>query len=244
MAEAKAESPIAASATPVGTTPIATTPAAAKPTTAPGLAEDMAGQLRARVTGGALRPGQRLSEAKLAAELDISRNTLREVFRLLTREGILRHEPNRGVFVATPSMASILDIYRVRRLIEVPALAQAWPGHAAVARMRAAVARAETLHPAGDWLGVGSANMEFHSAIVALTDSPRLIGFFTQIIAELRLAFGLLDSPEQLHRPYITRNAEILARLEAGDPPGAAQLLEEYLNQSERAVLEAFARLG
>ena len=211
---------------------------------APGLAEDMAAQLRGRVTGGALRPGQRLSEAKLAAELEISRNTLREVFRLLTREGILRHEPNRGVFVATPSMASILDIYRVRRLIEVPALAQAWPGHAAVARMRAAVARAETLHPAGDWLGVGSANMEFHSAIVALTDSPRLIGFFTQIIAELRLAFGLLDSPEQLHRPYITRNAEILGRLEGGDAPGAARLLEDYLNPSERAVLEAFARLG
>ena len=232
MAEAKAESPFAASA------PLAATdPATPKPASAPGLAEDMAGQLRARVTGGALRPGQRLSEARLAAELDISRNTLREVFRLLTREGILRHEPNRGVFVATPSMASILDIYRVRRLIEVPALAQAWPGHAAVAR-------AETLHPKADWQGVGSANMEFHSAIVALTDSPRLIGFFTQIIAELRLAFGLLDSPEQLHRPYITRNAEILARLEAGDAPGAARLLEDYLNQSERAVLEAFARLG
>lgn len=211
---------------------------------APSLAEEMAARLRARVTGGALRPGQRLSEARLAAELEISRNTLREVFRLLTREGILRHEPNRGVFVATPSMASILDIYRVRRLIEVPALAQAWPGHAAVARMRAAVARANALHPAGDWQGVGSANMEFHSAIVALTDSPRLIGFFTQIIAELRLAFGLLDSPEQLHQPYITRNSEILARLEAGDPPGAAALLEDYLNQSERAVLQAFARLG
>ena len=225
-----------------GAKPESRPPQAAAPS--PSLAEEMAARLRASVTGGALRPGQRLSEARLAAELEISRNTLREVFRLLTREGILRHEPNRGVFVATPSMASILDIYRVRRLIEVPALAQAWPGHAAVARMRAAVAHATTLHPSGDWQGVGSANMEFHSAIVALTDSPRLIGFFTQIIAELRLAFGLLDSPELLHRPYITRNAEILARLEAGDPPGAAQLLEEYLNQSERAVLEAFARLG
>ncbi len=74
---------------------------------APSLAEDMAALIRARVTGGTLRPGQRLSEARLAADLEISRNTLREVFRLLTREGILRHEPNRGVFVATPSMASI-----------------------------------------------------------------------------------------------------------------------------------------
>ncbi|MFC3527648.1 GntR family transcriptional regulator [Paracoccus mangrovi] len=208
------------------------------------LAEETAARLRAQVTGGALVPGQRLSEARLAADLDISRNTLREVFRLLTREGILRHEPNRGVFVATPSMASILDIYRVRRLIEVPALAQAWSGHAAVARMRAAVERAEELHGSGDWQGIGSANMEFHLAIVALTDSPRLIGFFTHIIAELRLAFGLLRSPEQLHRPYIARNAQILERLTAEDAAGAAAMLEDYLNQSERAVLEAFARLG
>ena len=214
------------------------------PEPAPGLAEEIAVRLREQVTGGTLTPGQRLSEARLAAELDISRNTLREVFRLLTREGILRHEPNRGVFVAVPSMASILDIYRVRRLIEPPALAQGWPGHSAVARMRAAVSRAGELQAIPDWRGIGSANMEFHSAIVALTDSPRLMQFFTQITAELRLAFGLLDSPELLHRPYIARNAEILALLESGQAEAAARLLGDYLNQSERAVLEAFARLG
>lgn len=211
---------------------------------APGLAEDMAQQLRDRVISGELGPGQRLSEARLAADLQISRNTLREVFRLLTREGLLSHQPNRGVFVATPSMASIVDIYRIRRMIELPALAQAWPGHDAVARMETAVARAETLHRQGDWRGIGSANMEFHAAIVALTDSPRLIGFFARITAELRLAFGLLGSPEQLYRPYITRNGAILDRLRDGDAAAASALLEDYLNQSERTVLEAFARLG
>lgn len=212
--------------------------------TEPSLIEEIASRLRDQVTGGTLIPGQRLSEARLAAELDISRNTLREVFRLLTREGLLRHEPNRGVFVAVPSMATILDIYRLRRLIEVPALAQAWPRHPGVERMRAAVQTAQGLRATGDWRAIGSANMEFHAGIVSLTDSPRLIGFFAQIIAELRLAFGLLDSPELLHSPYINRNAEILARLEGDDAAGAAALLEDYLNQSERAVMAAFARLG
>ncbi|MDT1064345.1 GntR family transcriptional regulator [Paracoccus sp. CPCC 101403] len=210
----------------------------------PSLTEEIATRIRDHVTGGVLIPGQRLSEARLAGDLDISRNTLREVFRLLTREGLLRHEPNRGVFVAEPSMASILDIYRVRRLIEVPALAQAWHRHAAVARMRAAVERAQNLRELGDWRGIGSANMEFHAAIVALTDSPRLMGFFAQVSAELRLAFGLLDSPELLHEPYIDRNADILVRLEGGDPAGAAAMLDDYLGQSERVVLQAFARLA
>jgi DNA-binding GntR family transcriptional regulator len=213
-------------------------------TTATPLTEVVAARLRAMVTEGQLTPGQRLSEARLSGELGISRNTLREAFRLLTREGLVRYEPNRGVFVAAPSMPAILDIYRVRRLIEIPALAQAWPKHQAVASMRAAVAAAEAARERRDWQGVGSANMNFHAAIVALIDSPRLTAFFSQIIAELRLAFGLLDAPELLHTPFIAQNAAVLAKLEEGDPAGAAELLTGYLDHSERMVLAAFARLG
>lgn len=210
----------------------------------PGLAEETAARLRAEITGGALPPGRRLSETRLAGDLGVSRNTLREVFRLLTREGLLKHEPNRGVFVAVPSMATIVDIYRVRRLIEIPALAQAWPRHEAVAQTRRAVETAREAHAAQDWRRVGSANMEFHAAIVALTDSDRLQAFFAQIIAELRLAFGLLDSPERLHAPYIERNAEMLELLVAGRQDQAAALMAQYLDESERVVLAAFARLG
>ena len=79
---------------------------------------------------------------------------------------------------------------------------------------------------------------------MALTDSTRLQGFFAQVIAELRLAFGLLDSPERLHEPYIDRNGEILDLLAAGQQARAAEVLAAYLDNSERVVLEAFARLG
>ncbi len=208
-----------------------------------GLAEDTAARLRALVIAGHLRPGQRLSETRLAADLSVSRNTLREVFRLLTREGLLTHAPNRGVSVAVPSMAGVLDIYRVRRLIEVPALAQAWPRHAAALRMAECVAQARAAREAGDWRGVGSANMGFHAAIVALTDSPRLTAFFAQAMAELRLAFGLLDSPEQLHAPFLQENGAILELLVAGDTAAAAARLADYLDRSERVVMSAFARL-
>lgn len=208
-----------------------------------GLVEQTAEQLRAQVIAGDFRPGQRLSEAQLSAGLSVSRNTLREVYRLLTREGLLRHEPNRGVSVSVPSMASVLDIYRVRRLIELPALAQGWPRHPAIGRMAAAVNQAEAARACGDWQGVGSANMIFHSAIVALTDSPRVIAFFAQVIAELRLAFGLLDSPEQLHAPFLTENGAIMGLLEDGDTRAASKRLADYLARSERVVMTAFARL-
>lgn len=207
------------------------------------LAPRLAEQIRDKLIGGELRPGQRLSEAALSADLAVSRNSLREAFRLLTKEGLLRHEPNRGVFVSTPSMASIIDIYRVRRMVECQALACAYPNHPAVARMRAAVDMAQAARDVRDWGKVGSANMAFHAAIVDLADSQRLNAFYAQIAAELRLSFGLLRDPELLHAPYVDLNAAILEKLEAGRPDEAARALEAYLAQSERTVLAAFSRI-
>ena len=208
----------------------------------PSLTARIAAALRDQLIAGELKPGERLSEAALAARFDVSRNTLREAFRLLTKDGLLRHEPNRGVFVAVPSAASILDIYRVRRLLECKALARAYPGHPAVARMQAAVTEGRARREARDWQGVGSANMRFHAAVVDLADSQRLSDFFAQVAAELRLCFGQLRDPELLHVPYIEMNAAILADLEAGRPEAASQAMERYLTQSERMILAALAR--
>lgn len=194
------------------------------------------------VVEGELAPGQRLSEAALAETLQISRNTLREAFRVLTREGLLKHEPNRGVTVAVPDMASIIDIYRVRRFIECQAIAQGYPLHPGTVHMREAVGMGMQAREAQDWKLVGTANMMFHKAIVELADSPRLEAFYAQISAELRLAFGLLDDRRFLHMPYVDLNASILRCVEEGRAEDATQLLEAYLVRSERTVLAAYER--
>ncbi|OHV08751.1 GntR family transcriptional regulator [Kushneria phosphatilytica] len=191
---------------------------------------------------GELVPGQRLSEAGLSEQLGVSRNTLREAFRSLAHEGLVTHHPNRGVFVTTPSMASIVDIYRLRRFIECRALAEAWPGHPGVRAMRTAVESGLTHREAQDWNAVGTANMTFHAAIVSLADSERLNVFFRRLAAELRLAFGLIADPEMLHGPYVAMNQRVLEALEAEQAQEASQLLEHYLVQSERIVLAAYTR--
>lgn len=208
------------------------------------LPEKVAGLLRDRLIAGDFAPGQKLSEQSLSESLGISRNTLREAFRLLTSEGLLRHEANRGVFVMTPCIANVIDIYRVRRVIECGALAGAYVGHPAVLRMQVAVDEARSASAQKDWQSLGSANMSFHAAIVALADSERLSHLYAQIAAELRLSFALLDSPEMLHAPYIDMNADILKKLQNGQPQLAAMTLNDYLTQSERAVLAALARAG
>lgn len=202
----------------------------------------MAEALRQKITQGEFTPGERLSEQALSESLGISRNTLREVFRMLSKDGLLKHEPNRGMFVVIPSIASIIDIYRVRRLIQCQALAQAYPRHPAKIKMREAVEKSLSCRASGDWPGVGTANMAFHMAIVELADSERLNQLFGSVLAELRLAFGLLSDPEFLHAPYVDMNANILALTEAGDFARASLALNEYLVHSERIVLAVYAR--
>ena len=206
------------------------------------LTERIAEEVRSQLVNGALTPGQRLSEAALSESLEISRNTLREVFRMLTKEGLLVHEPNKGVSVAVPSMASIIDIYRVRRMIECQALAQAYPMHPALSLMREAVETAKLLRGEENWSEVGTANMTFHKAIVALADSERLNEMFSHLLAELRLAFGLLRDPHFLHAPYVDMNQKILQLFENGKPKEAAEELSAYLVHSERIILAAYAR--
>lgn len=208
------------------------------------LSDRLAREIRSLLISGELTPGQRLSEAAFSERFDVSRNSLREAFRLLTKDGLVRHEANRGVFVAVPNMATIIDIYRVRRMVECGALRQSWPRHAAVAAMHEAVEKAKLGREAMDWVDVGSSNMRFHSAVVDLADSTRLSEFYERIAAELRLGFGLLANPEQLHAPFVELNENILRLVEDGKPNEAASEMEVYLTLSERTVLKSLERRG
>jgi DNA-binding GntR family transcriptional regulator len=206
------------------------------------LADRLARRIRTLLISGELAPGQRLSEAAFSERFDVSRNSLREAFRLLTKDGLLRHEANRGVFVAVPSMSSIIDIYRVRRMLECGALRQAWQQHPAIKAMREAITMARRERDQGNWIGVGSANMKFHAAIIDLSDSVRLNEFYERIAAELRLCFGLLNDPEHLHSPFVEMNDAITTLVENNKPHEAAAQMETYLNLAERTMLKALER--
>lgn len=204
----------------------------------------LADTLRAQIIQGAFAPGERLSEASLSARLDVSRNTLREAFRVLAQHGLIEHVPHRGVSVASPATADVIDIYRARRLIEGAVLRDASALHPGVASMGAAVERAEDALAQAAWPAVGSANMAFHAALVSLADSPRLTRAHDQLAAELRLVFLAIDDPESLHRPFVAKNRTVLEALTGEGPDRAAEELERYLVDSERRVLGAYSRMG
>jgi GntR family transcriptional regulator len=83
-------------------------------------AEHVRRQLLDQITSGALHPGQRLgTERHLAAELGVSRSSLRQALASLELDGVLRRVPGRsgGTFVASAKLDRDLS-----RIVGVPAL--------------------------------------------------------------------------------------------------------------------------
>lgn len=201
--------------------------------------ERVARILRERIIEGLLYPGSRLSEDAIGTALGISRNTLRESFRLLSHERLVVHELNRGVFVRTLSADDVIDLFRVRRLIECAAVRDASGDPVKLQPLRAAVEDGERAAAEGRGADVGTANMRFHQAIVALAGSHRVDDLMRQLLAELRLVFHVMANPHEFHVPYVQRNRDILTLLEERDRDGANDALAAYLDDAEQQLLSA-----
>ncbi len=203
-------------------------------------AERVADVLRRRITDGDLPPRAHLSEEQLIEVLRVSRNTLREAFRLLAHEGLLVHELHRGVFVRQLTEDDLVDLYRLRRIVECSVVRSiAHPDPEGLRRLEAAVEAGETAAERGDWAAVGTANMQFHRDLVALARSPRTDEVTARLLAELRLAFHSAASAEVLHEAYVARNRALLELVAAGELELAAKQLDDYLNDSLAELLDA-----
>ncbi|MER6053341.1 GntR family transcriptional regulator [Streptomyces sp. NPDC001793] len=213
-----------------------------------GTAERVADILRERITEGRFPPGTRLSEESIGGALGVSRNTLRESFRLLTHERLLEHRLNRGVFVRMVTVEDLDDIFRVRMLVECAAVRGLGRGpyDAATAPLVAAIEEAvragEAAAAERAWPELSTANLRFHQAVVALAGSPRTDELMRGVLAELRLVFHVMDDPRRFYAPYLVRNRQIAETLLAGDAAEAELLLRAYLEDSRAQLSAAYAQ--
>jgi DNA-binding transcriptional regulator YhcF (GntR family) len=103
-----------------------------------------------------LKQERAMREEQVAESFAISRNTVREVFRLLGHERLVDHVANRGVHVRRMTSQDISAMYRTRRLVEPLGLRAAIADAEVRAAMRAAVDRATAATEQNDWEKVGT----------------------------------------------------------------------------------------
>lgn len=66
------------------------------------------------IVTGELAPGQRIKEEEVSARLEISRPPIREAFKILETEGLIKKHPRRGVFVTQITEKDLWEIYTLK----------------------------------------------------------------------------------------------------------------------------------
>lgn len=201
-------------------------------------AQQVADAIRGLITEGRLRPGQPLPEGSLAGLLDMSRNTVREAFRLLSADGLVAYQVHRGVVVRQLTESDVDDIYRARRILELSALAPvSKPTREQLDPLREAVEAAEAAAERGDWADVATSNLLFHQRLVVLIGSARIDAFFGGMLAQLRLAYAAVTDEAGFFGPYVAENRALYGLIARGKLDAAARRLRRYLDRSEQTLL-------
>jgi len=204
------------------------------------LHEEVADRLRQRIFDGELAPGVFLDEVQLAQELAISRTPLREALKVLTAEGLVRHEPRRGCFVAQVTEQDLDEIFPVIALLEgrcayEAALNASEADLQALEELHGKLARHAKARRVNDYY---AANFAIHEAIITLADNRWL----AQVITDLRKIVKLARL-QQLHAPgrleqSLSEHLAVFAALKARDAEGAEAAMRTHLTRQRGALRE------
>lgn len=184
-----------------------------------------------------LHPGTKLAEQKLADHFGVSRTLIRQALFQLVQKRLIRMEPARGAFVATPSSDEARQVFAVRRMLEVemtrsfvrnvtPAQIKALKDH--VAEEKAAVSR-------GDVPGRTDLLGDFHVRMAELMGNAVLAQILSELISRCALITLMYQSSNAAEHSA-EEHAEILKAIAAKDEALAVKLMDEHLRHVEEGL--------
>lgn len=214
--------------------------------TSTGVPSKIADELRSMIARGTLSPGMRLGQTELATQFNASRVPVREALKLLTSEGIVEHDPNRGFFVTRLSRDEAEQLFTLRHLVEDELMKTVeWPDDKAIEQLVKSAARLEELLNKGDRQAWWIEHRAFHTSIFDL--SPKKI-----IMREAMRLWALTDRFRALlplpRRPSEERNVvnkhSLIEALRSKDRNKLIECRRERRESFEQLVLETLEARG
>lgn len=194
-------------------------------------------QLRDAIIDRRLTPGTKLSEAEVGELFAVSRTVVRASLQMLSFEGLVRIERNRGAFVANPTPEEARQVFDSRRLIE-PAIAMAaatriapgdvenfrrqLAGEVRLLGERGAAARRAEIRTSGD----------FHLMLAQVAGNAILLKFMEELVARSSLVIALYGRTGASSCGH-SDHESILAALIERDGVRAGELAVHHLDHIE-----------
>jgi len=190
--------------------------------------------LRERILAGSFVRGQRLKQAEIARELNLSITPVREALRLLEAEGYVRVSSHRGAVVAPFQVDQVDELYDLRLMLEGKLTA------AAAKRLTDDEFRSLKLLQAeiydatqrGDREGVRGGNFRFHFRLYELADMPHTLEFVRVLWA--KYPFDLVGAIQGRQQLVLEEHAVLLDALRLRDARLALRAVHAHITSGHR----------
>ena len=186
-------------------------------------------ELRQAILSGQLKAGERLIEDRIAEELGVSRNPVREAIRVLASEGLVEVTARRGASVVTMTEQEARETIEVRALLEGQnaRLAARRQDKETLRRIESVLNQGVAAVAAKQYDLLADLNQQFHQEL-AEAGQNRLLA---DLLKRLRERTAMLFSPTDPARRARTweEHADILRAIIQGDERAAAALAAEHV---------------
>jgi DNA-binding GntR family transcriptional regulator len=201
--------------------------------------EQIVAVLRKDIVENRWKSGERLPEPQLCGEFGVSRTPLREAFKRLEAEGLIRLIPHVGAVVTDPDAAEIAETMEILIALEQLAttrLAQKRPSAviAEIERIDREMLRAARAKDAPRYYEL---NDEFHRTIVGGTGNKALIDLHQTVMWDVHRERHRANAVEPFTVPSPESHQAIMTAVRAGDGAKAGLAMRDHLENVSRTTV-------
>ncbi len=217
------------------------------------LSEQVVLALEEAILLGKLKPGQRIVEAEVAAQLGISNGPVREALRELENLGLVVCAPRRGTFVTEFTVQIAREVFSLRALLEVAALRLLLPNLTDddVRRLEVAIERmGSSLKEPGRTTDLPEDDdIQFHDLLFELSGHRLLQQAWLRLRSQARVLLVVTGTLANAATIPISRRIEdyravhkpILEAIQARDLDRAERAVIHHLAEGERHIVNRLA---
>ncbi|MCX5442318.1 GntR family transcriptional regulator [Streptomyces sp. NBC_00056] len=193
-------------------------------------------QLRDDILDGVRKPGSKLVERELAAQIGVSRVPVRDALRVLVAEGLVTPRPRTWAVVREFTATDIADLNEVREALEVMTfrLAAQRGDRAGLGRLRSNVDEELAAARAGDAVRARRAAADFHETVTSMAANELLSELEGTLRSRMRWLLGSHDDLLAMALEHEGLYAAVADR----DVARVEELVVTHLENSRRAIAD------
>lgn len=198
--------------------------------------------LREQILSEHLVAGQRITEAQVASDYDVARQTAKTAIERLVAEGLLERTAHRSAQVPTLSIARVRHLYAARRFYEshcygMLAEQRNLPSPAVAAHEDFTRSAAQA-----DLVRLVEADVRLHRELIGALANPYIDRAHSLLINETRLCLAQVQHRHLLDPTIIAEeHSLILHAIRTGNPDHARRYGTEHLTNAETRLVDYLA---